>query len=252
MLWKTSNDPCWHLVFRQKTWYEVKNLFIPVLPHMIEHWPGQTIESSAGMQQVVIISPQKLREKIPPKQIPLFIGHTQTCMTTVHGRGGGRAPGVETRCWQNFVLEIQTWGGWRTAGSCLFAHLVSLVSMMITTRAHLVQDGKPPKRPIPLVLRAWEPFVEIEHVLYVTNHVRPHGHRSKRSSKKRVGFPFCLLLLCHWVDKVYQMARIFIVKTQVNRIIHLGRALHEGKHQMKLQDIMNCWMLTRQRGSDTG
>ena len=195
---------------------------------------------------------QNWRKKIPQEQIPLFIGHRQTCMTTVHGRGGGRAPGVETRCWQNFVLEVQTWGGWRTAGSCLFAHLVSLVSMMITTRAHLVQDGKPPKRPIPLVLGTWEPFVEIEHVLYVTNHVRPHGHRSKRSSKKRVGFPFCLLLLRHWVGKVYQMTRIFIVKTQVNRIIHLGRALHEGKHQMKLQDIMNCWMLTRQRGSDTG
>ena len=107
MLWKTSNDPCWHLVFRQKTWYEVKNLFIPVLPHMIDYWPGQTIESSAGMQQVVIISTQKLKTKIPPEQIPLFIGHRQTCMTTVHGRGGGRAPGVETRCWQNFVLEVQ-------------------------------------------------------------------------------------------------------------------------------------------------
>ena len=33
-------------------------------------------------------------------------------------------------------------------------YVVSLVSMMITNRAHLVQDGKPPKRPIPLVLRA--------------------------------------------------------------------------------------------------
>ena len=70
MLWKTSNDPCWHLVFRQKTWYEVKNLFIPVLPHMIEHWPGQTIESSAGMQQVVIISPQKLKKKNPSRTNP--------------------------------------------------------------------------------------------------------------------------------------------------------------------------------------
>ena len=48
----------------------VKNLFIPGPPHMIDHWPGQTIERSAGMQQVVIISPQSCK-KIEEKNIPL-------------------------------------------------------------------------------------------------------------------------------------------------------------------------------------